>query len=136
MIECDGVCGAWYPGVVDCVGCIRAFFCHDLAPFGAKMGEDSFDCLVGIAKVIFIEFLNVLFFDAVDDTLDSNVGDCLLEIECRLKLLGLCLKAKELALRDEIVDVRMHCRGLDDAISRGDYTASDDGVFRIVKDQG
>jgi hypothetical protein len=44
------------------------------------MHEDSFDCLIGIPKVVFIEFLKILFLDIVNVVLDPNIGDCLLEV--------------------------------------------------------
>ncbi len=34
-----------------------------------------------MTKVVFVEFFDVLFFDAADDALYSNGSDCLLELE-------------------------------------------------------
>jgi hypothetical protein len=39
------------------------------------MVENTSDGVVGIPKVLLIEFFDILFFDAVDDALDTNVGD-------------------------------------------------------------
>ena len=92
------------------------------------MHEDSFDCLIGIPKVVFIEFLKILFLDIVDVVLDPNVGDCLLEVK------GFRLKTEKFSLQDEIIDVRMDCQGLIDAIGGRGYIASDDWLLYIVKD--
>jgi hypothetical protein len=37
--------------------------------------------LIGIAKVVFIEFFHILFFDTVNDALYSNGSDCPLELK-------------------------------------------------------
>ena len=73
MAKCDEVRSAWYPGVVKCLSCIRAFLCHNLTPLGVKVLEDSIDYLVGKTKVILVKFLCL---NAVDDALNSNVDDC------------------------------------------------------------
>ena len=65
---------AGYPSVVKCVGRVGAFFCHYLAPFHSEMGKEGLDRLVGVSKVVFIEFLDILVFDTVDDALDADVG--------------------------------------------------------------
>jgi hypothetical protein len=44
------------------------------------MVENTFDGVVGVPKILFVEFFDLLFFDAVDDALDTNVGDCLLQV--------------------------------------------------------
>jgi hypothetical protein len=46
-----------------------------------QFGLEHFDGLIGIAKVVFVEFFAVLLFDAVDDALYSDGSDCLLEFE-------------------------------------------------------
>jgi hypothetical protein len=43
--------------------------------------------LVGIAKVVLIELLDVLLLNAVNDALYTNVGDGLLKVECLLKII-------------------------------------------------
>jgi hypothetical protein len=75
-----------YPCLTEGFGGVSAFPCHDLAPVGLEMMENFFDCAVGIPEVLFIEFLNILFFDAVDDALDADVGDRLLQVKFLLKL--------------------------------------------------
>ena len=52
--------------------------CHDLAPVGSEMVENTFDGAVGVTEIFFVEFFDVLFFDAVDDALHTDVGDRLL----------------------------------------------------------
>ncbi len=37
--------------------------------------------MICVAKLVFVEFFDVLFFDAVDDALHSYGSDCLLEFE-------------------------------------------------------
>ena len=71
--------------MIESVGSICAFFC---APLGVNMREDSFDHLLGITKIVFVKFLNILFFYAVNDALDSYVCDCLLEVKCLLEFLS------------------------------------------------
>ncbi len=83
--------GAWYPSLVERFGCVRPFFCHYFAPFGAKMCEDRFDCLVGITRIVLVEFLDKLLLNVVDDALDTDVGDRFLEIKCHLQFFGLHL---------------------------------------------
>ena len=42
------------------------------------MVENTFDGAVGVTNIFFVEFCDVLFFDAVDDALHTDVGDRLL----------------------------------------------------------
>ncbi len=76
--------GAGYPCVVECLGSIRAFFGHHLTPIGAKVSKEGLDCLVGIAKVVFIELLDGLLLNTVDDALCTYVGDGLLKFKSLL----------------------------------------------------
>ena len=68
----------WVPMLAEGFGRISAFLGHDLAPFDAEMVQYAFDGAVGVPEVLFVEFFDVLFLDAVNDVLDTNVGDCLL----------------------------------------------------------
>ncbi len=90
--------GAGYLCVVECLGGIRAFLGHHLTPVCAKVCKEGLYCLVGIAKVVFIELLNILLLNAVNNALYTNVGDNLLKVECLLKILCVRLEAKEFAL--------------------------------------
>ena len=54
----------------------------------------ALDGVVGIPKVYFVEFFNVLFFDAVYDALYLNVGDHLLQVKLLLKFLGFFLESE------------------------------------------
>ncbi len=67
-----------------CVGRVGPLLGHGFAPFRSEVGEEGFDCLICIAEVVFVEILDVLFLDAVDDTLNANVSDCLLEVKLLL----------------------------------------------------
>jgi hypothetical protein len=70
------------------------FPCHDLAPVGLEMVEKTFDGVVGVPEVLFVEFLYILFFDAVDDVLDTDVGDRLLQVKFFLKFLCFFLEGE------------------------------------------
>ncbi len=92
--KCDDVGHVGYPCLIERFGGISAFPCHDLAPVGSEMMEDIFDGVVGIPEVLFVEFFNILFFDAVDDALNANVSDRLLQVEFLLKLLCFYLEGE------------------------------------------
>jgi hypothetical protein len=81
MTKRDAMSGAGYPFEVECLG---AFFGHHLTPVGAKVCDEGLDHLVGIAKVVFIELLDLLLINAVNDALYTNVGDGLLKFKCLL----------------------------------------------------
>jgi hypothetical protein len=81
----DDVGGQVDPCLIECLSSIGALFCHDLAPFRAEVCQEHFDGLICIAKVVFAEFSNVLFFNAVNDALYSYGSDCLLEFELFLE---------------------------------------------------
>jgi hypothetical protein len=70
--------------MVECLGGISAFFDHHLTPIGAKVCKEGLDHLVGVAKVVFIELLDVLLLNAVNDVLYTYVGDGLLKFKCLL----------------------------------------------------
>ena len=76
--ECDDVGHVGYPCLIESFGGVSAFPCHDLAPVGSEMVEKTFDGVVGIPEILFVEFFGILFFNAVDNGLDTNVGDHLL----------------------------------------------------------
>jgi hypothetical protein len=81
MAKGDDVGGQGDPCLIECLSSIGALFHHDLAPFCAEVCQECFDGLICIAEVVFVEFFNVLFFDAVDDALYSYGSDCLLEFK-------------------------------------------------------
>ena len=58
------------------------------------MVEECFDRLVGIAKVVFVEFLHLLFFHALDDALDADGGYSLLEAKLFLESLSFALEGE------------------------------------------
>ena len=69
---------------------------HDLVPLGVQVVEECFNCLVGVAKVVFVKFLHVLFFHALDDALDANGGYGLLEIKLFLESLPFILEGEDI----------------------------------------
>ncbi len=73
------------PCLIEHLSSIGVLFCHDLAPFHAEVCQERFDGLICVAKAVFVEFFNVLFFDAVDDALYSYGSDCLLEFKLFLE---------------------------------------------------
>jgi hypothetical protein len=93
--KCDDVCHVGDPRLVEYIGGISALLCHDLAPVGLEMVKDTFDGVVGVSKVLFIELCDVLFFIAVDNLLDTNVCDCLLKIKLPEELLCFFLKRED-----------------------------------------
>ncbi len=92
--KCDDVGHVGYPCLIEGFGGISAFPCHDLAPVGSEMVENTFDGVVGVPEVLFIEFFDIQFFDAVDYALDTNVGDRLLQVEFFLKFLHFFLEGE------------------------------------------
>ncbi len=70
--------------MVEHLGGIHAFFGHHLTPIGAKVCKEGLDHLVGIAKVVFNELLNVLILNAVDNALYTYVGGSLLKLKRHL----------------------------------------------------
>ena len=104
MTKRDGMSGAGYPCVVECFDGIRALLGHHLAPICAKMFEEGFYHLVGVAKVVFVELLDELLLNAVDDALYTYVGDGLLKVKHLLKILCVCLEAEEFALGSVVFD--------------------------------
>ena len=56
--------------------------------------ENTFDGAVGVTKIFFVEFFDVLFFDAVDDALHTDVGDRLLQVKFLLKFLRFFLEGE------------------------------------------
>jgi hypothetical protein len=59
------------------------------------MVENTFDGVVGVPKVLFVEFFDILFFAAVNDALDTNAGDRLLQVKFFLKFLHFFLEGED-----------------------------------------
>ena len=51
--------------------------------------------MVGVAKVVFVKFLQVLFFHAFNDALDTNGGYGLLEVKLFLESLPFVLEGED-----------------------------------------
>ncbi len=90
----DDVGHVGYPCLIEGFGGVSAFPCHDLAPVGLEMVENTFDVAVGITKIFFVEFFDLLSFDTVDDALHADVGDRLLQVEFLLKFLRFFLEGE------------------------------------------
>ena len=93
--ECDAVCHVGDPHLVEYFGGVSALPCHDLAPVDLEMVKDTFDGVVGIPEVLFIELFDVLFFNTVNNLLDTNVCDHLLEIKLPEEPLRFFLKCED-----------------------------------------
>ena len=87
----DDVGHVGHPCLIEGFSGVSAFPCHDLAPVGSEMMENTFDGVVGL---FFIEFFNVLFFYAVDDALHTDVGNRLLQVKFLLKCLRFFLEGE------------------------------------------
>jgi hypothetical protein len=59
------------------------------------MVEHTFDGVVGVSEVLFVEFFDILFFDAVNDALDTDVGYRLLQLKFFLKFLCFFLEGED-----------------------------------------
>ncbi len=59
------------------------------------MVEECFDRLVCIAEVVFVKFLCVLFFHAIDDALDADGGYGFLEVKLFLESLPFVLEGED-----------------------------------------
>ena len=92
--ERDDVGHVGHPCLIESFGGVSAFPCHDLAPVGSEMMENTFDGAVGVTKIFFVEFFDVLFFNAVNDALHTEVGDHLLKVEFLLKFLPFFLEGE------------------------------------------
>ena len=66
-----GHVGVGCPCLIEGFGGVGAFLCHNLAPVGSEMMENTFDGAVGVTKIFFVQFFDVLFFNAVDDALQA-----------------------------------------------------------------
>jgi hypothetical protein len=93
--KCDDVGHVGYPSLIGGFGDVSAFSCHDLAPVGSEMVENTFDGVIVVPEVLFVKFFNILFFNAVDDVLDTDVGDRLLQVKFFLKFLSLFLEGED-----------------------------------------
>jgi hypothetical protein len=133
MTELDDMSGAGYSCVVECLGGIRAFLGHHLTPICAKVCEEGLYCLVGIAKVVFIELLDVLLLNAVNDALYTDVGDGLLKVKCFLKILCVLLEVEEFVLGSVVFDGWIDCGWLNKGVGLGNGPACDSSVVNVIK---
>jgi hypothetical protein len=134
MTKHDDISGSGYPCVVG-LGGVHAFLGHHFAPIYAKVCKEGLYSLVGVAKVAFIELLNVLLLNAVNDTLYTNDGDGLLKVERLLKILHVCLEAEEFVLGSVILDGWINRRWLNEAVGQGDSPACDRSIVNVIENQ-
>jgi hypothetical protein len=135
MTKRDDMSGAGYPCVVECLGGIRAFLGHHLTPICAKVCKEGLYCLVGVAKGVFIELLDILLLNAVNDALYTDVGDGLLKVKHLLKILHVCLEV-EFALGSVVFDGWIDRRWLNEAVIQGNNLACNSSVVsNVIKNQ-
>jgi hypothetical protein len=127
--------GAGYSCGVERLGDIHAFLGHHLAPICAKVCKEGLYCLVGIAKVVLIELLDVLLLNSIDDALYTYVGDGLLKVKCLLKILYVCLEAEEFALGSVVFDGWIDYRWLNKAVSQSNGPTCDSSIVNVVETQ-
>jgi hypothetical protein len=100
-----------------------------------KVCKEGLYCLVGIAKVVLIELLDILLLNTVNDALYTNGGDGLLKVECLLKILHVRLEAEEFALGSVIFDGWIDRQWLNKAVSQGNSPVCDSSVVYVIKNQ-
>ncbi len=133
--ERDDMSGAGYPCVVESFSGICAFLGHHLTPICVKVFEEGLYPLVGVAKVVLIELLDILLLNAVNDALYTYVGDGLLKVECLLKILCVRLEAEEFALGSVIFDGWIDRLWLNKAGGRSNGPACDGSIVNIIENQ-
>ncbi len=94
-----------------------------------------FYCLVGIAEVVFVELLDILPLNAVNDVLYTYVGDGLLKVEHLLKILCVCMEAEEFALGSVVFDGWIDHQWLNEAGGQSNGQACDGSVVDVIKNQ-
>ncbi len=127
--------GAAYPCVVESFGGTSAFLGHHLTPICAKVFEEGLYRLVGIAKVVLIELLDILLLNAVNDALYTYVGDGLLKVKCLLKINCVHLEAEEFALGSVVFDGWIDRRWLNEAGGQSNGPACDGSIVDVIKNQ-
>ena len=133
--KCDDVCHDGDPHLVKCFGGVSALSWHDLAPVGLEMVKDTFDDVVGITEVLFIELFDVFFFNAVEDLLDTNVRDRLLKIKLLEEFLCFFLKREDFEGGQSCGDLFVDSIRLSNWCGGGDSALYDCGIIGGVKDK-
>ncbi len=121
--------------MVESFGGIRAFLGHCLTPICAKVFEEGLYRLVGIAKVVLIELLDVLLLNAVDDALYTYVGDGLLKVKRLLKVLRVRLEEEEFTLGSVVFNGWVDRWWVNKSGSQSNSPACDASVVDIIKNQ-
>jgi hypothetical protein len=97
--------------------------------------EECFDRLVGVAKVVFVKSLHVLFFYALDDALDADGGYGLLEVKLFLESLSFVLEGEDFVGALLVINFGVDGHRFDEGIRRFDYVFRDKGIFCVIKDE-
>ncbi len=135
MAKRDDMGGAGYLCVVECLGGIRAFLGHHLAPICVKVFEEGLYRLVVIAKVVLIELLDVLLLNVVNDALYTYVGDDLLMVEHLLKILHGCLEVEEFTLESVVFNGWIDHRWLNEVGGQSNGPTCDGSVVEVIENQ-
>ncbi len=125
----------WEPVLIEGLLHIGAFLHHDLAPVCAERIEEHLDGLICMSKAIFVEFLHLLFLDAVNGALNADGSHRLLEIELFLECLQLFLDGQDCVLVGVFVDVWVDCFWFGKGCCWDDDILGDCGIIRIIEDK-
>ncbi len=99
------------------------------------MCKEGLYCLVGIAKVVLIELLDILLLNAVDDALYTYVGDGLIKFKHLLKILCFRLEGEEFTLGCVVFDGWMDHQWLNNAVNQSNSLVCDSSIVDIVENQ-
>ena len=91
--------------------------------------------MVGIAKVVFVKFLHVLFFRALNDALDANGGYGLLEVTLFLESLSFVLEGEDFVGARLVVNFGVEGHRFDEGVRCFDYVFRDEGIICVIKDK-
>ena len=91
--------------------------------------------MVGVAKVVFVEFLHILFFHALNDALDTDGGYGLLEVKLFLESFPFILEGEDFVEAQLVVNFGVDGHRFDEGVRRFDYVFCDEGIFCVIKDK-
>ncbi len=79
--------------------------------------------MVGIAKVVFLKFLHILFFHALNDALDADGGYGFPEVKLFLESLPFVLESEDFVGAQLVVDFGVDGHRFDEGVRRFDYVS-------------
>ena len=91
--------------------------------------------MVGLAEVVFVWFLHVLFFHALDDALDANGGYSLLEVKLFLESLPFVLEGEDFVGARLDIDFGVDGHLFDKGVCRFDRVVCNEGIICVIKDE-